>query len=71
MNYTVNRVSLACLMLVLTQSISFAQFSLTGQLRTRTEVRNGLGNLAPKGSPSAFFTSQRTRLTFGYKWDRV
>lgn len=48
-----------------------AQFSLTGQLRTRTELRNGVGNLAPKDAPSAFFTSQRARLTFGYKWDRV
>ncbi|UFH55048.1 alginate export family protein [Spirosoma sp. KNUC1025] len=52
-------------------SAAQAQFSLVGQLRTRTELRNGLGNLAPKDAPSAFFTSQRTRLTFGYKWDRV
>lgn len=48
-----------------------AQFSLTGQLRTRTEVRNGLGNLVLKGSKPSVFISQRTRLTFGYKWDRV
>lgn len=48
-----------------------AQFSLTGQLRTRTEVRNGLGNLVLKGSKSAVFTSQRTRLSFGYKWNRL
>jgi hypothetical protein len=48
-----------------------AQFTLVGQLRTRTEVRNGLGNLVLKGSKSAVFTSQRTRLIFGYKWDRV
>jgi len=48
-----------------------AQFTLTGQLRTRTEVRNGLGNLVLKGSKPAVFTSQRTRLIFGYKWDRL
>ena len=48
-----------------------AQFTLLGQLRTRTEVRDGFGNLVPKGSRPAIFTSQRTRLTFGYKWDRV
>jgi len=48
-----------------------AQFTLTGQLRTRTEIRNGLGNLVLKGSKSAAFTSQRTRLAFGYKWDRL
>ncbi len=48
-----------------------AQFTLSGQLRTRTEIRNGLGNLAVKGSKAAAFTSQRTRLNFGYKWDRL
>lgn len=48
-----------------------AQFSLQAQLRTRTEVRNGLGNLVLNDSRSAVFTSQRTRLTFGYKWDRL
>ncbi len=48
-----------------------AQFTLSGQLRTRTELRNGLGNLVTKGSKAAAFTSQRTRLIFGYKWDRL
>jgi hypothetical protein len=48
-----------------------AQFTLSGQLRTRTELRNGLGNLVLKGSKGAAFTSQRTRLLFNYKWDRL
>jgi hypothetical protein len=48
-----------------------AQFSLIGQVRTRTEVRDGLGNLAPTTNTTAAFTSQRTRLTFNYKWDKV
>jgi hypothetical protein len=48
-----------------------AQLSLTAQLRTRTEIRNGLGNLVTKGSKPAAFTSQRTRLIVGYKWDRL
>jgi hypothetical protein len=48
-----------------------AQITLLGQLRTRTEVRNGLGNLTLKGAKPAAFTSQRTRLIFGYKWDRL
>ncbi|HTE09336.1 MAG TPA: alginate export family protein [Chitinophagaceae bacterium] len=48
-----------------------AQFTLTGQLRTRTEIRNGAGNLVLKDSKTAAFTSQRTRLSFGYKWDRL
>ncbi|WP_051359883.1 alginate export family protein [Adhaeribacter aquaticus] len=43
-----------------------AQFSVSGQLRTRSELRDGQGTLSPKGAESAFFTSQRTRLGFGY-----
>ncbi|MCX6213106.1 alginate export family protein [Spirosoma sp.] len=71
MKNILTNVSLACLVLLAIEPASYAQFSLVGQLRTRTELRNGLGNLAPKDAPAAFFTSQRTRLTFGYKWDRV
>jgi hypothetical protein len=48
-----------------------AQLSLTGQLRTRTEWRDGAGTLKPSSNKAAFFTSQRTRLTFGYKWNRI
>jgi Alginate export len=47
------------------------QLTLTGQVRTRTEYRNGLGTLKPKTNDAAFFTSQRTRLTFNYKMNRV
>ncbi len=45
-----------------------AQFSLMGQLRTRTEYRNGTGTLKAETNKPAFFTSQRSRLTFNYKW---
>ncbi|WP_080053758.1 alginate export family protein [Spirosoma aerolatum] len=68
--YTKHSLLTGCLLLALCSSVQ-AQFSLIGQLRTRTELRNGVGNLAPKDAPAAFFTSQRARLTFGYKWDRV
>lgn len=51
--------------------IANAQLSLTGQIRTRTELRDGLGNLAPIGTRYSAFTSQRTRLVFGYKWNKV
>ena len=64
------RVLLLCCCIFMTIAAS-AQFTLTGQLRTRTEVRSGLGNLVLKGSKAAVFTSQRTRLAFGYKWDRL
>jgi len=46
--------------------VAQAQLSLTGQLRTRTELRDGQGTLPAKGAVPAFFTSQRTRLNFGY-----
>ncbi len=47
------------------------QLSLTGQIRTRTEYRNGLGTLTLKGNDASFFTSQRSRLSFNYKAGRV
>ena len=47
---------------------SNAQFTLQGQLRTRTEYRNGAGTLKPEANKAAFFTSQRARLAFNYKW---
>jgi hypothetical protein len=43
-----------------------AQLSLTGQLRTRTELRDGQGTLPARNAVPALFTSQRTRLHFGY-----
>ena len=65
------KVTSILLISIYTQNNLKAQFTLQGQLRTRTEIRNGLGNLVPSDSKSAAFTSQRTRLNFGYKWDRV
>ena len=47
------------------------QLTMTGQVRTRTEYRNGVGTLRPKNNDAAFFTSQRSRLTFNYKSGRV
>jgi hypothetical protein len=44
-----------------------AQLSLTGQLRTRGELRDGYGTLAPIGSKAAANIAQRTRLIFNYK----
>lgn len=42
-----------------------------GQLRTRTEFRDGLGTLILKTNSPSFFTSQRSRLMFNYKTSRV
>lgn len=48
-----------------------AQLSLSGQLRTRTELLHGQGTPLSKGEKPAFFTSQRTRLNAGYKGYRM
>ncbi|UEG50110.1 alginate export family protein [Ferruginibacter lapsinanis] len=50
-------------------SIVMAQFSLVGQVRTRTELRDGVGKLATKGGYVSSLTTQRTRLSFGYLYD--
>ncbi len=70
-NFHIIKFAAILLVSIYTQFSLKAQFTLQGQIRTRTEIRNGLGNLVPVDSKSAAFTSQRTRLNFGYKWDRV
>jgi Alginate export len=47
------------------------QLSVSGQLRTRTEFRDGSGTLKLKINKPSIFTSQRSRLTFNYKTNRV
>lgn len=54
-----------------TFSAAEAQLTLTGQLRTRTEFRDGQGAPLPHGSKPAFFTSQRSRLSAGYETYRL
>lgn len=46
-----------------------AQFSLSGELRPRTEYSHGYGTLAAEDQKPSVFTSQRTRLNFDYKMD--
>jgi len=48
------------------QNEAKAQLTVTGQVRPRTEVRDGQGTLQKKGDDSALFTSQRTRLNVGF-----
>jgi hypothetical protein len=51
---------------VLSYNEAKAQFTLTGQLRPRTELRDGQGTLQKKGDDAALFTSQRARLNAGF-----
>lgn len=48
------------------QNEAKAQLTVTGQIRPRTELREGQGTLQKAGDDSALFTSQRTRLNAGY-----
>lgn len=57
---------LACLFCLGLFTESQAQFSVSGQVRTRTELRNGQGTVQVKDTVPALFTSQRTRVNFGY-----
>ncbi|MBL0744774.1 alginate export family protein [Chryseolinea lacunae] len=43
-----------------------AQLTISGQLRTRTEVRDGQGSPSVRDTVPAVFTSQRTRINIGY-----
>jgi hypothetical protein len=51
---------------VLSYNDSQAQLSATGQVRERTEVRDGQGTLSQEGQKAGLFNSQRTRLNVGY-----
>lgn len=68
------RTKTSSLMLVVCSSFSLytaAQVTLSGQVRTRTELRDGQGSPLSIGTKPAFFTSQRTRLTVGYSLYRL
>lgn len=51
-------------------STLFAQFTLTGQYRTRTEFRAGQGTLPAVGYEPTLFTNSRMRLNVGLTADR-
>lgn len=54
------------------QPVATPLWTINGQVRTRTELRQGLGNPYDKGSTvPAIFTSQRTNLNVGYRWDKL
>lgn len=53
------------------QTSGKAQFSVSAQLRTRTELRDGYGNPVKQGSKTGAFTSQRTRVSFHYPLELI
>jgi len=67
---TVTKVLLALTAFLFTTSL-FAQLTLTGQYRTRSEFRAGQGTYLLFGSVPTFFTNSRLRLNIGYTADRL
>lgn len=48
---------------------AFSQFSMSGEVRPRTEYTHGFGKLASPTDNPGIFTTQRTRLNMNYKSD--
>lgn len=48
------------------RAAAFAQMTLTGEIRPRTEYRHGYKSLIDTGQTGMVFTEQRTRLNFNY-----
>jgi len=62
--------NLLLLVLGLVATQTFAQFTLSGEFRPRTEFRNGYKTLRPDNSDPALYTSQRTRLNTKYATEK-
>lgn len=62
-----NALSLACLLTLGSMSVAQAQFSLSGQVRPRAELRNGFKSPNTAANAPAFFIEQRTRLNVDYQ----
>ena len=59
---------LTALLVVLTSSC-FAQFSIDGEFRPRTEYRHGYSTIMPEDADPAYGISTRARINFGFKKD--
>lgn len=60
----------AAVLLALFVTPVFSQFTLSGEIRPRAEIRHGYRTLADTSSKTAFFVSQRSRLNFDYKHEK-
>lgn len=57
-------------LILLSFSDLFSQFTITAEVRPRTEYRNGFKTPTSEGNDAAFFTEQRSRLYFGYSEEK-
>lgn len=53
--------------LILMSTLTYAQFTMDGEVRPRFEYRNGYQSPSDSAQDNAAFVEQRTRLNFGYK----
>ena len=67
MKKTLTLKGLILIVAVLFSNELFAQLSLTGEFRPRTEYRHGYKTLSATDADAAFFTSQRTRFNVHFK----
>ncbi|MBW8049145.1 MAG: hypothetical protein FVQ77_02165 [Cytophagales bacterium] len=61
------KTSIVAVILAIPVAATYGQFTLTGEIRPRTEYRHGYKALADSAQDAAFFTDQRTRLNLNYK----
>lgn len=59
------------LLFMLSTTLSYAQFSLSGEFRPRTELSHGYKSLAGSDQDASLFTAQRTRLNALYQTEKV
>jgi hypothetical protein len=59
------------LVVMLAQTNAMAQFTLTGELRPRTEYRNGFKKLREASTDPAFFIEQRSRIYMDFKKEKI
>ncbi len=63
------RLSLLFTVIALYGSMAYAQFTLDGEFRPRTELRHGFGSLIAEDADAGFGVSTRLRLNAGYTID--
>jgi hypothetical protein len=61
----------ALLFCIIAPQVAVAQLTVSGQIRTRTELRNGQGLPQVEDTSRALFTSQRSRLNVGFAAHRL
>lgn len=64
-------VLICCILFMMLNNEGYSQLSISAQLRTRAEFRDGQGAPLVKGLKPGLFTSQRTRLMTGFTLHRL